>query len=612
MSACSQRKRRYVSARAKAAVRTVAGLGLAALAAAAGACDGKPRDARSVGPARLVQDPSTVVLITVEAVRPDLLSIYGGSVAMPALDRLAAAGIVFDDAATACPMARPAVASLMTGLAPDGLGVRDNVSDRLPSAARTIAERFREAGWSTAAFVASPFCSYSSGFDRGFGLFDGPEDLVVGPAQHFPPVRPGEQVVRHFAVWLSETRPTEPLFAWVHLADLHGIATEGAAEEARAKYVEALSSVDAAVGAIWGALGASGRTASAEVVFAGTHGVHLGEQGARGDSFWLTRETLRVPLVWTGSRALTVRTSGSRSQAPTWLPDVGQTLATLAGRTGGGGGDGRDLFAPGPEPRDSPGRWAWTWAPDDQLAWPTLTGVEREGVWEVFDWPAIERLRDAGARTPSEAAAIARPATPRTRRLPAEARAKLDAAGFRLASPASEPRAVQADRQGLLEAIQTLRHHIARGRALPARRLSADLAKKYPENFGVLQHRLFLVVQGRAKRVALALARRLLDLYPDRADTLHWAGHAELLDEKPARAEVLLEAALSLGSQDPDILYDLACARALAGDRDRALERLREAVRMGFRNWNWLEQDPDLEQVRSDPRFVELLRAHGR
>ena len=53
--------------------------------------------------------------------------------------------------------------------------------------------------------------------------------------------------------------------------------------------------------------------------------------------------------------------------------------------------------------------------------------------------------------------------------------------------------------------------------------------------------------------------------------------------------------------------YNLACAHARLGHKDAAFQNLGKAIDAGFRNRRTMEEDPDLESLRSDPRFGELL-----
>jgi quercetin dioxygenase-like cupin family protein len=51
------------------------------------------------------------------------------------------------------------------------------------------------------------------------------------------------------------------------------------------------------------------------------------------------------------------------------------------------------------------------------------------------------------------------------------------------------------------------------------------------------------------------------------------------------------------------ILYDLACVEALAGESDKALELLNEAVAAQDRFREYAQTDEDLASIRDDPRF---------
>ena len=59
----------------------------------------------------------------------------------------------------------------------------------------------------------------------------------------------------------------------------------------------------------------------------------------------------------------------------------------------------------------------------------------------------------------------------------------------------------------------------------------------------------------------------------------------------------------SLCPQDGSIHYNLACSLSLCGQVEEALTTLKEAVKLGYTDWKWIIKDPDLQMVRSDPRF---------
>ena len=53
--------------------------------------------------------------------------------------------------------------------------------------------------------------------------------------------------------------------------------------------------------------------------------------------------------------------------------------------------------------------------------------------------------------------------------------------------------------------------------------------------------------------------------------------------------------------------YNLACSLALSKRRTDALRSLRHAVELGYRDLEWMQQDPDLEDLKRHPAFASLI-----
>jgi tetratricopeptide (TPR) repeat protein len=53
--------------------------------------------------------------------------------------------------------------------------------------------------------------------------------------------------------------------------------------------------------------------------------------------------------------------------------------------------------------------------------------------------------------------------------------------------------------------------------------------------------------------------------------------------------------------------YNLACSLALAKRKSDALRTLRHAVELGYKDLDWMQQDPDLEDLKDQPAFVALV-----
>src|SRR5947209_9167604 len=56
-----------------------------------------------------------------------------------------------------------------------------------------------------------------------------------------------------------------------------------------------------------------------------------------------------------------------------------------------------------------------------------------------------------------------------------------------------------------------------------------------------------------------------------------------------------------------DLFYNVACCESLAGEKDRAIAHLRRAIELSERTRSFREGDPDLDPLRQEPAFKELL-----
>jgi len=107
----------------------------------------------------------------------------------------------------------------------------------------------------------------------------------------------------------------------------------------------------------------------------------------------------------------------------------------------------------------------------------------------------------------------------------------------------------------------------------------------------------------------LPLYEDALERDPEDLVALQWLGHAYTrLDryEDGLRIDLKLS---ELVPEDPVVRYNLGCSYALTGRKDEAFVTLAKAAHLGYRDPEHYRADPDLESLRSDPRFGEMLRA---
>ncbi|MBD3869171.1 MAG: hypothetical protein IFK94_13700, partial [Acidobacteria bacterium] len=401
-------------------------------------------------------------------------------------------------------------------------------------------------------------------------------------------------------------------FAWIHLADLQDASTDSKRGEALATYDQALSDLDAGFERLVGFLETwSAKSGPVDMVLVGTYGVHLEDDAfrmARGSSYWLDRATLQVPAI---IARLGDGAAAGRDSSPSWLPDIHATLRALAVGESVPSEHGVDLAGTDSAARrDARVRYAWTWAPNDELLWPVLTSVNTGSGWETFD---SDELEVGTGESPGFALAQQHAAEARDYRLSDEVRRGIRESGIRLGDRNQRsPALTGEERVTFLAELFQLRNHFAQGRDRRAARTSNRMLTALPDNLTTLYNRGAFMLMAGGVEPAEALFSTMLERYPDTPEVLHWAAHLELAQQQPERAFALLMAARSLGWSDGDLLYDLACVHAMKGEKQEALASLGQAIEAGYRNWEWIDQDPDLASLRTDPGYARLMGARGR
>jgi tetratricopeptide (TPR) repeat protein len=100
-----------------------------------------------------------------------------------------------------------------------------------------------------------------------------------------------------------------------------------------------------------------------------------------------------------------------------------------------------------------------------------------------------------------------------------------------------------------------------------------DLLVRLPDNTEILTRLGMLYTEARRYREGLAVDRRLVALKP----------------------------------RDPLTYYNLACSHSLLKQSLRAFAALRRAIELGYRDVEHMQIDPDLENLRADPQWQDLL-----
>jgi tetratricopeptide (TPR) repeat protein len=101
---------------------------------------------------------------------------------------------------------------------------------------------------------------------------------------------------------------------------------------------------------------------------------------------------------------------------------------------------------------------------------------------------------------------------------------------------------------------------------------------------------------------------RILDRFPDFVDVLRVHGNNLTLKGRYAEGLQIDRRLIQLRPGDPLAHYNLACSFSLLKKIDLSLKMLRKAIELGYRDFRYMREDRDLDAVRHDPRFRQLLR----
>jgi tetratricopeptide (TPR) repeat protein len=169
-------------------------------------------------------------------------------------------------------------------------------------------------------------------------------------------------------------------------------------------------------------------------------------------------------------------------------------------------------------------------------------------------------------------------------------------------APVLPPPQPTHDEAAALAAFEAAHKEFARGRFADARNLFRALVENFPS---------VSEVTARARTyLAVADSRLRTEMAPPRdADSLYDRGVIELNRGEYVAAQELFERALKREPEAAHIHYGLAASRARLGAIDTALKSLRRALDLQPKLRIRAQRDHDLNPLRSDPEFEQLVFA---
>jgi len=238
-----------------------------------------------------------IIVISIDTLRADHLPAYGyKKVKTPAIDALAADGVVFERAYSHAPQTLPAHAAILSGLLPFENGVRDNIGFSVKTGERLLPQMLRERGFTTGGIVSAFVLRKDTGISQGFDFFDaemppGTPDQPIGQVQ-----RDGAASEAIAERWLASIG-TARAFLFLHLYEPHKPYTPPERYAQYAPYDGEIAYSDEVVGRLVRYLKTHQLYDRSTIVLLSDHGEGLGDHGEQEHGLFVYDEAIHVPLI---------------------------------------------------------------------------------------------------------------------------------------------------------------------------------------------------------------------------------------------------------------------------------------------------------------------------
>ncbi len=340
--------------------------------------------------------PLNLIVVTLDTLSARHLAQYGNDrIETPAFGRVAAEGVLFEQATAQVPLTLPSHSSMFTGTWPMFHGVRDNGGYYLGEEAETLAEVLGAAGWRTGGFVAAFVVDSRWGLDQGFERYHDDFDFREFETISLDSVqRPGDEVLEAAFAWMEGVKE-ERFFSWIHFYDPHWpyeapepwASRVGAWEHA--DYDAEVLFTDSLVGQLLDWLDRNDLAEHTVLALIGDHGESLGRHREGAHGFFIYDATMQVPfLVRAPYRQVK---KGHRVPAQVRGIDLMPTVLELVGVPAPGAVQGASLVPLMDGSVEDLGLWAYSESlyPRNHYGWSPLRAL-RNGLLHFISAPRPE------------------------------------------------------------------------------------------------------------------------------------------------------------------------------------------------------------------------------
>ena len=275
-------------------------------------------------PVRAPQQMRNVMIIILDALRPDYCGCYGNEMGMtPNIDAFAEEAVVFDNAIASAPYTLASTSTLFTGLLPENHGIR-RYRQFFAEELESMPEVFQQNGYRTITLTGHGYISDEPGFSRGF------DDLFKLSKPEYWENKLATMDEAEMERGIDTAASAEkPLFIYAHLAPPHepynppppfnthftgtpmlekwkiyamyhdGLLTsdDPSIEFFRVQYRNNVVYADHLAGRIFAMLKENGLYDNTLIILTADHGEAFMERGAFGHGMTVADEMIRIPLI---------------------------------------------------------------------------------------------------------------------------------------------------------------------------------------------------------------------------------------------------------------------------------------------------------------------------
>ncbi len=251
---------------------------------------------------------ANLIIILLDAARASHFTSFGHDRnTTPNIAKLFDDGILLTEAYAAGANTKASVASLFTSQFPDTHGTL-SLPWPLATEDATLAECLRDAGYTTAGFIANPVVSREFGYARGFDTFD--EVARRSPDRLHPGVVDGAKV-RDAAIGWMRAHKGKRFFTYLHFLEPHypyaapgafrkrimgGEERDWRRADQSIRYDASLAYADSLVGNLLSELKKLGLFEKSVIIVLADHGEAFGEHGYFGHTTTVYREMVHIPV----------------------------------------------------------------------------------------------------------------------------------------------------------------------------------------------------------------------------------------------------------------------------------------------------------------------------